>query len=330
MKKNANKQEKPVDVICEMRNACAESSFNPEAAIFGALGTMANNAVIKEREKETLAVASKFILDCARGAGQILMKYWQNIPEIRPKGCLDLVTTADLKSEQYIVKQIAKRFPGHAVDSEERGFTGEAEYEYKWTVDPLDGTLNYAHGVPFFNVSIALQNRNYLLLAAVYDPLRDEMFSASRGGHTLLNGKDIARWWTPGEPIRTLDRAVVGLSTHPLKLDEDMRDPYLAMLGRLGPRTQHLVNLGSQALMMAYVAAGRLDAAIAVPADPWSSPAYTLLHGTQRLEPCPISGAPWPESGALMAAGSRSLRNELSSLVCSASLYEVGKIRSLK
>jgi myo-inositol-1(or 4)-monophosphatase len=251
--------------------------------------------------------AVEFLLECARGAGQIVMGYAGDVPEIRNKGRLDLVTRADFESEQYLIDRIAERFPEHAVHGEERGAIQQAGFN--WYVDPLDGTINYAHGVPIFSVAIALAEGDETLLGAVYDPTRDEMFWARRGGGAFLNG---ARLHV--SEIATLDLAVLGFSTHPFKLDA-VRSPYQALLDRIGPRTQHLINLGSQALLIAYVAAGRLDGMIAIPADPWSSPAAALLvrEAGGATEPAP--GGPWPHpAGTLLVTNGR-IRDELTALM---------------
>jgi myo-inositol-1(or 4)-monophosphatase len=251
--------------------------------------------------------AVEFLLECARGAGQIVMRYAGDVPEIRNKGRLDLVTRADFESEQYLIDRIAERFPEHAVHGEERGAIQQSAFN--WYVDPLDGTINYAHGIPIFSVAIALADGDETVLGAVYDPTRDEMFWARRGGGAFLNS---ARLHV--SDIATLNQAVLGFSTHPFKLDA-VRSRYQALLDRVGPRTQHLINLGSQALLIAYVAAGRLDGMLAVPADPWSSPAAALLvrEAGGTVEPAP--GGPWPHpAGTLMVTNGR-IRDELMGLM---------------
>jgi myo-inositol-1(or 4)-monophosphatase len=249
----------------------------------------------------------EFLLQCARGAGQIVMGYAADVPEIRDKGRLDLVTRADLESEQYLIDKITERFPGHAVHGEERGAVQRAAFN--WYVDPLDGTINYAHGIPVFNVAVALAEGDETVLGAVYDPTRDEMFWARRGGGAFLNGARLRV-----SEIRTLDQAVLGFSTHPFKLDA-ARSRYQAILDRVGPRTQHLVNLGSQALLVAYVAAGRLDGMLAIPVDPWSSPAARLLvlEAGGTAEPAP--GSPWPHPSGTLLVTNGHVRNELVGLM---------------
>jgi myo-inositol-1(or 4)-monophosphatase len=252
--------------------------------------------------------ALQFVQGIARGAGEIVMRYAGAVPDVRDKGRLDLVTRADLESEAYLAARIVERFPEHAVHGEERGAAPPAAFN--WYVDPLDGTLNYAHGVPVFNVAIALAAGDEVLLGVVFDPTRDEMFWARRGGGAFLNGTRLHV-----SKIGTLDQAVLGFSTHPFKLDAPIRARYQALLDRVGPRTQHLINLGSQALLIAYVAAGRLDGMLAVPLDRWSSPAARLLVEEAGGTAEPVPGGPWPHpAGTLLVTNGR-IREELAGLL---------------
>jgi myo-inositol-1(or 4)-monophosphatase len=253
----------------------------------------------------------EFAIDCARAAGRIVMRYFGVVPDVQEKGRLDLVTRADLESEQLLIEEIETRFPDHAVHGEERGSV--ARVRYNWFVDPLDGTLNYAHGIPSFCVAVALMDGEETLLGVIHDPVRGEVFSACRGGVAMLNGAHISV-----SQIASLDRAVLGISTHPLKLDAGIRSRYQAMLDRVGPETQHLVNLGSQGLQVAYVAAGRLDGMIGVPADPWSSPAATLIvrEAGGTVEPAP--GGPWGEDRRTLLATNGRIRERLVALMAAA------------
>lgn len=252
--------------------------------------------------------ALEFVRECARGAGEIVRRYAGHVPDVRDKGRLDLVTRADLESEQYLIDRIAARYPDHAVHGEERGAITRAEYN--WYVDPLDGTLNYAHGVPGFTVAIALARGNETLVSAVYDPSRDELFWARRGEGAFLNGSRIAV-----SDVDTLDHAALGVSTHPFKLDAPTRACYQAVLDRIGPRTQHLVSLGSQALHLAYVAAGRLDGALAIPLDPWSSPAARLLVREAGGAEEPSPGGPLPGAAGALLLTNGHIRDELAGLM---------------
>ncbi len=127
-------------------------------------------------------------VEIAREAGAVLREEAQRPVDISYKGDYDLVTQADKRSEAVIVSRLQKYFPGHAVAAEEGGGK-ETGSEYKWHVDPLDGTTNFAHGYPCFCVSTALAKGDELLLGVIYNPISEEMFSAARGEGAFFNGK---------------------------------------------------------------------------------------------------------------------------------------------
>src|SRR5258706_5733612 len=126
----------------------------------------------------------------AREAGSLVMDYFRQRVKIEYKGDVDLVTVADRKSEALILERIRKQFPAHDVMGEE-GTRIETGGEYKWYVDPLDGTTNFAHGFPVFCVSLAVEYRGRRVAGVIYDPTRDEMFAAELGKGALLNGQPI-------------------------------------------------------------------------------------------------------------------------------------------
>src|SRR6202011_2105583 len=129
-------------------------------------------------------------IEIAQEAGKILREEFDRPPHIVYKGDADLVTQADKRSERAIVERLTKYFPDHAIAAEE-GSGHESSSEFRWHVDPLDGTTNFAHGYPCFCVSIALAQRDTLLAAAIYNPISDEMFSAAQGQGATLNGHTI-------------------------------------------------------------------------------------------------------------------------------------------
>src|SRR5256885_2637404 len=126
----------------------------------------------------------------AREAGSLLMDFFHQRVKIEYKGDADLVTVADRKSETLILERIRKQFPTHDVMGEE-GSRIESGSDYKWFVDPLDGTTNFAHGFPVFCISLAVQYRGRGAAGVIYDPTRDEMFAAAEGKGAFLNGKPI-------------------------------------------------------------------------------------------------------------------------------------------
>jgi myo-inositol-1(or 4)-monophosphatase len=180
----------------------------------------------------------------------------------------DPVTIYDRRSETEILSVIGRAYPDHAVLSEERGASGDTDGP-TWVVDPLDGTNNFLRGVPHFAVSIALRAGRESLVACVYDPIRRELFTATRDGDARRNGDPIAVSDQPG-----LDGSViaVGLSHHP-----DRRARSIARLPGLADRPRALRTTGSAALDLAYVAAGRFDAAWYLSLCDWDVAAGILL-----------------------------------------------------
>src|SRR5512146_2997920 len=136
---------------------------------------------------EFLSVAS----EAARRAGNILRENLHGIREISYKGDINLVTEMDMRSERAVVETILASFPGHGIIAEEETSIRN-ESGYRWIVDTLDGTTNYAHGYPCFSVSIALEHEGEIITGVVYDPMRGELFSARKGHGAYLNGKKIA------------------------------------------------------------------------------------------------------------------------------------------
>src|SRR6201997_5538254 len=130
-------------------------------------------------------------VEIAQEAGKILMEEFTRPLDIRYKGDeVDIVPQADKRSEQFIVSRINELFPGHAISAEE-GTGQDTASEFRWHVDPLDGTTNFAHGYPCFCVSIALAQRDTLLAAVVFNPYHNELYIAARGEGTTFNGKKI-------------------------------------------------------------------------------------------------------------------------------------------
>src|SRR5512143_695615 len=128
--------------------------------------------------------------ELAKHAGEILRAGYEKEHQVSYKGVIDLVTEVDHASEDFLLAEINRRWPGSYILSEESGIT-PGNQEHTWYVDPLDGTVNYAHSIPIFSVSIAYAHQGVLRLGVVYDPLRDEMFSAERGQGAQLNGQPI-------------------------------------------------------------------------------------------------------------------------------------------
>ena len=187
----------------------------------------------------------------ARQAGQILFESYEKDHQVDFKGVIDLVTEVDHASEKFLISEISRQFPGHSFLAEESGASG-AKSEHLWIIDPLDGTVNYAHGVPLFCVSIAYSYQGQVLLGAVYDPMRNEMFSGERGKGAWVNGRPLKV-----TSVDTLQRSlmVTGFPYDSWNAIPNNFD-YFAKLGKL---TQGVRRLGSAAIDLCYIAAGRLD-----------------------------------------------------------------------
>ncbi|HEY2761160.1 MAG TPA: inositol monophosphatase family protein, partial [Pirellulales bacterium] len=176
---------------------------------------------------------------------------------------------ADLASQEAIRRILLSEFPDHAFLGEEGGDPGPAGADYRWLVDPLDGTTNYVHHIPHYCVSIALERRGQLICGAVFDPVSRECFTAEAGGGAFLNGRKLVV-----SQIQTINEAVVVVSLPP-KVQPDSRD--LVELARVTVACQAIRRTGSAALNLAYVAAGRFDAYWGGNTKPWDIAAGALL-----------------------------------------------------
>ncbi len=209
-------------------------------------------------------------VSAARSAGNIITRAIDrmNTLTVTAKAENDFVTEVDRRAEEEIIAVIRKAYPDHAILAEESGAQGESEYE--WVIDPLDGTTNFVHGFPQFAVSIALRRKGRLEQAVVYDPLRQELFTASRGGGAQLDGKRIRV-----SSRRGLNGALLGTG-FPFKEQEHL-EAYLGSFRAVFPMTAGIRRAGSAALDLAYVAAGRLDGFWEIGLSPWDMAAGILL-----------------------------------------------------
>lgn len=211
--------------------------------------------------------------DVARAAAMTAGAYIREQAAIRPEPSMkanpsDLVTIVDKRSERLIRETILEAFPTHEILGEEEG--GEPTGDWVWVVDPLDGTLNFVHSCHFFNVSIALLYKGVAQVAVVYDPMRDELFSAERGKGARLNDQPIQVDPAPG-----LAEAMVATRT-PRNYDQDGIDNLAAYVA-VTKRCRSMRSLGAAALELAWVAAGRLTAFWEMTLSPWDRAAGALL-----------------------------------------------------
>ena len=205
----------------------------------------------------------------ARQAGAVLAKGYGNVRHIQQKGVIDLVTEYDKRSEELIISSIQQEFPDYAILAEESG-QNHTISEYQWVIDPLDGTTNFAHGIPIFSVSIGLLKNNSPLLGVAYDPLRNEMFSAEAGQGATLNH----------HPIHVSSRPDLGQAVISTGFPYDVRtNPKnnFAQFVQFQLRTQAVRHLGSAALDCAWTAMGRLDGYWEFGVQPWDVGAGALI-----------------------------------------------------
>ena len=205
----------------------------------------------------------------AKEAGQILMERFGRRPQVYYKGRINLVTDVDRRSEASIVSFLHRRFPHHTILTEE-GQGHEGKGETCWIVDPLDGTTNYAHGFPFFAVSIALEHQGKLRCGVVYDPLREEWFTAVHEGGAYLNEEPICVSDTD-----KLDEALL-CTGFPYDMRESAENN-LNHFSNFSMRARAVRRPGSAALDLAYVATGRLDGFWELKLKPWDMAAGALL-----------------------------------------------------
>ena len=209
-------------------------------------------------------------LRAARSAGNVIIRNLGKLDTlaIHTKSRNDFVTEVDRQAEQEIIYILSKAFPSHGILAEESGFH-EGD-ENQWIIDPLDGTTNFLHGFPQFAVSIALRHKGRLEHGVVYDPLRQEIFSASRGAGATLNDQRLRV-----TNRKTLDGSLLGTG-FPFKSQQHL-EVYLEMFRALFPQTAGIRRAGSAALDLAYVAAGRLDGFWEIGLSPWDMAAGVLL-----------------------------------------------------
>ncbi len=187
----------------------------------------------------------------ARQAGEILRLGYEQEHQVDYKGAIDLVTEVDHQSEKLLLGEIQRLFPGHRIISEEIGLVGGSPGD-QWYVDPLDGTVNYAHGIPIFTTSIAYAHDGVVNLGVVYDPMRDEMFAAERGQGARMNGRSLQV-----SQVTEFQRSlfVTGFPYDAWSTPRNNIDYF----GRFTKLTQGVRRLGSAALDLCYVAAGRVE-----------------------------------------------------------------------
>ena len=212
-----------------------------------------------------------FAVETARAAGALQLNYFRGSSlEISTKqNDYDVVTAADKVSENYIIESIRKRFPTHAILTEESGYVAEGN-DYRWVIDPLDGTTNFSQGLPIFSVSIALEFKGEPIVGVVFAPYLDELFQALKGGGAFFNGN----------PVRCSSKCRIEESVVATGIPYDKNqnpDNNIKELSKVAPKVRGLRRLGSAAMDLCYVAAGYFDAYWELNLNRWDVSAGTLI-----------------------------------------------------
>jgi myo-inositol-1(or 4)-monophosphatase len=209
------------------------------------------------------------VTQIARDAGALLMTYFDRQIAIEYKGDADLVTAADRASEKLIVGKLREFWPTHEIVGEEGTRDNTGTSEYRWYVDPLDGTTNFAHGYPVFCVSIGLEYRDELIAGVLYDPARNELFAAAKGSGATLNGKQIHVSKT-----KALSESILatGFPSH-----KRHKNPNIHFYHQITLRSHGIRRAGSAALDLANVASGRYDGFWEFNLNPWDTSAAVVI-----------------------------------------------------
>ena len=228
-------------------------------------------------------------IEIAREAGALLARYFERRVAFEMKGEFDLVTVADRASEALVVERLRARFPSHGIVAEEGG-GHESPSEFRWFVDPLDGTTNFAHSFPMFNVTLALERAGELIAGVVFDPVRGELFSAERGAGAYLNGTRIR--------VSSAARLRDSLACTGFPNSKRGSNANIHFFFQMAMASHGVRRTGSAALDLAYLACGRLDLFWEFGLNPWDMAAGALLVSEAGGKVSDMRGEP------LIAAGS--------------------------
>jgi myo-inositol-1(or 4)-monophosphatase len=248
--------------------------------------------------KEFLDVA----IETALEAGRILREEYALPPDIRYKGDVDLVTQADRRSEQAIVARLSRYFPSHTIAAEE-GTGHERSSEFRWHVDPLDGTTNFAHKYPCFAVSIALAQNDTVIAGVVYNPISEELFAAAHREGSTLNGKKIA--------VSKIDTLSTSLLCTGFPVHKRLANPNIHYYYDFTLRSHGVRRDGSAALDLASVACGRFDGFWEFGLKPWDTAAGILLVHEAGGTVSEFNGEPYRLGGPMVLATNGKIHQEM-------------------
>ena len=225
----------------------------------------------------------EFLMEIGRQAGEILREGYGKEHQVEYKGPIDLVTEIDKRSEKFLVERILGQFPDHMIVAEEGGLT-DGQKGNLWIIDPVDGTSNYAKGLPMFCVSIAYAAEGKMKLAAAYDPLRDEMFTAEKGMGAWMNGRPIH--------VSDVDDLTTSMLVTGFPYDMDQKENNIEYFIHFVRKAHTVRRLGSAVLDQTYVAMGRLDGYWESGLSAWDIAAGTLIIEEAGGKVTTLTGAP--------------------------------------
>jgi len=228
-------------------------------------------------------------VEIAREAGSLLANYFERRVTFELKGEFDLVTEADRASERLVVERLRSRFPSHAIVAEEGG-GHETSSDYRWFVDPLDGTTNFAHSFPMFNVTMGLERAGEMVAGVIYDPIRQEMFTAERGGGAWLNNRRIR--------VSTVKDLGDSLASTGFPSRKRHHNVNIHFYYQLAMASHGVRRTGSAAIDLAWVASGRLDFFWEFGLKPWDMAAGVLLVEEAGGGVSDMRGAPHSVTGS--------------------------------
>lgn len=241
-------------------------------------------------------------VDIAREAGALLLNYFERRVAFELKGEFDLVTEADRASEKLVVERLLSHFPSHSIMAEE-GSGREAVSEYRWYVDPLDGTTNFAHGFPMWNVTLACERGGEMIAGVIFDPLRQEMFTTERGGGAYINNRRIR---VSGAPRIEDGLLATGFPSRKRHANINVHFFHQVAMVSHGVRRG-----GAAALDLAYVACGRLDGFWEFGLKPWDMAAGMLLVEEAGGRTSDMKGGPAGVNGQHLLATNSHMHDQV-------------------
>ena len=250
----------------------------------------------------TTSKYAKVAIRAAYASGLLIRKSVGKISKIYYKSRGNIVTDVDKASEKLILKMILRAFPGHSILSEESSPLDSGS-RYRWVIDPIDGTTNFAHAFPFFCVSIALEENGRIILGVVYDPMRDEMFIAEKGKGTTLNGKKIK--------VSRVKKLAGSFLATGFSYGITRKDENIMHFRKFLVKTQAIRRAGSAALDLCYVACGRFDGFWEMGLHPWDSAAASLIVEEAKGIVTKFDGKPYSHYDKNVLATNGRIHNQM-------------------